>query len=60
MLKWVAQTIYPDYYKDYNMEDDVRTHYETYYGCTLTEEELEMIFNPSADAAYYAPKTAGK
>lgn len=58
MLKWAAQTIYPDYYNHYNIEEDVRAHYETYYGCVLSDEELDMIFHPSSDAAYYAPKTA--
>ena len=53
MLKWVAQKVYPDYYNSYDIVQEVKDHYQTYYGYALNEKELEMIFKPSSDAAYY-------
>ncbi len=56
MLQWVAQTIYPEYYSDYDITEVVKDFYKTYYNYELKEEEIDMIFNPSTDAAYYSGK----
>jgi iron complex transport system substrate-binding protein len=52
MLKWIASKTYPEYYK-YDMEKEVRDYYKTFYGYELSDKELNMVFNPSSDAAYY-------
>ncbi|MBR6332543.1 MAG: ABC transporter substrate-binding protein, partial [Dehalococcoidales bacterium] len=52
MLKWIASKTYPDLYK-YDMEKEVRDYYKTFYGYELSDKELNMVFNPSSDAAYY-------
>jgi iron complex transport system substrate-binding protein len=52
MLKWIASKTYPEYYK-YDMEKEVRDYYKTFYGYELSDKELNMVFNPSSNAAYY-------
>ena len=52
MLKWIASKTYPEYYK-YDMEKEVKDYYEKFYNYKLSEKELNMVFNPSSDAAYY-------
>ena len=52
MLKWMAQKNYPELF-DYDMNEEVKSYYERYYGYELSDEQIEGIFNPSSEAAKY-------
>lgn len=52
MLKWMAQKNHPELF-DYDMHAEVKSYYERYYGYTLSDEQIESIFNPSSEAAKY-------
>lgn len=51
VLKWLAQKNQPELFADINMEEEVRSYYERFYGVELTDEEVEQIFNPAREAA---------
>lgn len=45
-FKWALSVMYPNL-ADYDARDEIRDFYETYYGYTLTEEEIDHIINSS-------------
>jgi len=53
MLEWVAQKIYPGYFNYYDIEEEIRSHYKTYYGYELSDTEYDLIIHPSSDAGVY-------
>lgn len=50
MLQWLAQKNHPELF-DYDMNSVISAYYEKYYGYSLTEEEINMILNPSEESA---------
>jgi iron complex transport system substrate-binding protein len=46
MLQWLAKTNHPDLFT-YEMNDIIAEYYERYYGYVLSDDEVEMILNPS-------------
>ena len=56
MLQWIAQTVYPDYFDYFVIEEEILEHYSTFYHYDLSDEELDLIMNPSSDAGSYKPK----
>ena len=45
-LWWIAKTTYPEVFEDIDMEEMTKEYYEQFYDMTLTDEEVEWIFNP--------------
>lgn len=51
MLLWMAKTNYPELFADIDLEAEMKEYYKEFYDIELTEEHMEMIFNPSREAA---------
>lgn len=49
-LEWLAQAVYPDLFKDVNVRRDVSAYYKELYGITLTDEQVEAMYNPNSAA----------
>ncbi len=49
-LKWLAQAVYPDLFADYDIISDVRDYYSRLYGISLSEEQIESMYNPNRAA----------
>lgn len=51
MLLWLAKQNHPDLFADIDMEAEMKEYYERFYDVTLTDENIEKIFNPVREAA---------
>lgn len=51
MLKWLAQKNYPELFKDYKIENEIRKYYKEFYDYSPTDDEINKILNPSRAAA---------
>lgn len=49
-LEWLAKTIYPEYYENIELESDVKKYYNDIYGVTLSDEQINKMYNPSSNA----------
>lgn len=49
-LLWLAKTVYPDLFADIDITEKTIEYYQTVFGVTLTSEQAEAIFAPSAAA----------
>ena len=52
-LVWVAKQIHPELFADIDMDQMVKDYYQDFYGYTLTDEDLQEIYNPPREAALY-------
>ena len=43
---WLAKVLYPNEFKDLNLESKVREFYERFYNYKLSNDELKLILNP--------------
>ena len=50
MLKWMAQTLYPELFT-YDMEDEIEDYYERFYNYDLEDEQIEGILEANPQAA---------
>lgn len=50
-LMWVAKNVQPELFKDIDLDKEIKSYYEKYYNITLTDEDVQSIYNPSKDAA---------
>ena len=50
-LLWMAQTVYPDLFQDVDITKEVRDYYQDLYQVSLTDEQIERMYNPSSDGA---------
>lgn len=50
-LLWMAQKVYPDLFADVDIAAEVRDYYKELYGISLTDEQIERMYNPSSSAA---------
>ena len=44
---WLAKTLYPNEFKDLNLEQKIREFYEKFYNYKLSDEELKTILHPT-------------
>lgn len=51
MLLWMAKTNYPELFSDIDLKAEMKEYYQKFYDIELTDENIEMIFNPSREAA---------
>jgi iron complex transport system substrate-binding protein len=50
-LEWMAQKVYPDLFKDIDITADVKDYYSRLYGVSLTDKQIEKMYNPGKSAA---------
>lgn len=50
MLKWMAQTLNPDYF-DYDMVEEIKDYYNEFYQYELTDEQVDGILTANPEAA---------
>ena len=50
-MQWMAQTIYPELFSDYDIREVAKAYYKEMCGYDLSDEQLDMMFIPSRDAA---------
>jgi len=50
-MQWMAQTIYPELFGDYDIREVAKAYYKEMCGYDLTDAQLDMMFIPSRDAA---------
>ena len=43
-MLWLGELLYPDY-TEYDLQDEVTTYYQLFYGCNLTEEMYQNLIN---------------
>lgn len=48
LMLYLAKNIQPDLFADLNMEDEIQNYYETFYGYTLSDENIQNILNHMA------------
>ena len=41
-MLWLGQLLYPDY-TEYDLQEEVTTYYQLFYGCELTEEMYQQL-----------------
>lgn len=46
MLKWLAQKHHPDLFADYDIEEEIKEFYSTFYGYELSDREVYKILHP--------------
>ena len=51
MLQWMAKQMHPDLFEDLDIEQEVREYYTQFYGIELTDEQLDLILNPTPESA---------
>lgn len=49
-LLWLAKEVYPERFADIDLTEETISYYQEVFGVTLTKEQAEGIFTPSAQA----------
>jgi iron complex transport system substrate-binding protein len=49
-LEWLAQAVYPEIFKDYDVASDVKEYYKNLYGVELSDEQVEKMYTPNRAA----------
>lgn len=49
-LQWLAKKAYPDLFADVDLAEEVRNYYNELYGITVTDEQMEAMYNPAKEA----------
>ena len=52
-LQWLAKKAYPDLFADIDLGEEVRHYYEKLYGITVTDEQIEAMYNPAKEAGFW-------
>lgn len=42
---YISSLLYPDYFEDLDITEEIRTFYENFFSITLTEEDLQLIIS---------------
>ena len=50
-LLWMAKRVYPERFKDIDLTKEVKDYYQTVFGVTLTDRQVEGMFSPEAAAS---------
>ena len=50
-LYWMAKTVYPDFFPDLDITKEVKDYYQDLYQVSLTDDQIERMYNPSSAAA---------
>lgn len=49
--KWAFSQIYPEYAKEINLEQEIKDFYQTYFGYTMTDDEVGSILSGDVSAS---------
>jgi len=52
-LQWFAKTVYPELFVDVDMEQVTKDYFKEYFGIEMTDDLIDMMFNPSSEASAY-------
>jgi iron complex transport system substrate-binding protein len=50
-LLWMAKSVYPSLFEDINIVEETRSYYKDIYGITLTDEQINTMYNSVRDAS---------
>ena len=50
-LMWLAKTIQPEVFADIDIDQEIKDYYVKYYNVELTDDDLQVIYNPAREAA---------
>lgn len=50
-LLWMAKAVYPSLFEDINIAEETRSYYNDIYGITLTDEQINTMYNSVRDAS---------
>ena len=50
-LMWLAKTIQPELFADTDIDQEIKDYYVKYYNVELTDDDLQVIYNPAREAA---------
>lgn len=50
-LLWMAQKVYPELFKEIDIEKEVKLYYKNLYGIDLTDAQIKRMYNPARKAA---------
>ena len=49
-LEWMAKTLYPDLFPEFDVKKDVKAYYKDLYGIALTDAQFEAMYHPERAA----------
>ncbi|PIE64705.1 MAG: ABC transporter substrate-binding protein [Desulfobacterales bacterium] len=52
MLKWMAQKNHPERFGDYDIREEIRSHFTRIYNFTLSEKQIDRILNPASTGSW--------
>ncbi len=47
---WMAKTVYPELFEDIDITAEVKDYYQEMYGVALTDEQVDLMYNPTSAA----------
>ncbi len=50
-LQWMAKHLYPELFEDIDMDKEIKDYFQEFYGVTLSDEDLNTLYNPPAESA---------
>ena len=50
-LQWLAKHLYPELFEDIDMDAEIKEYFQNFYGVTLTDEDMNTLYNPPAESA---------
>ena len=50
-LMWLAKTIQPELFADIDIDQEIKDYYVKYYNVELTDDDLQVIYNPAREAS---------
>ena len=50
-LMWLAKNIQPELFADIDIDQEIKDYYVKYYNVELTDDDLQVIYNPAREAA---------
>ena len=50
-LMWLAKTIQPELFADIDIDQEIKDYYVKYYNVEITDDDLQVIYNPAREAA---------
>lgn len=50
-LQWFAKHNQPEVFKDIDMDQEIKTYYKKFYNVTLTDDDLQNMYNPNRAAS---------
>ena len=51
VIQWLATKIQPELFKDINMDEKIKAYYKKYYNVSLTDSDIQSIYNPARAAS---------